>query len=115
MIVIQLTAAYNPGDLDPGQVYPHIKVAAYHIYPDSKHIQLWPQYGSASLSSSISSSWRSGVTQLSSVDIADTNYVTVLLSASQGAELPFDAAGRIFHKYLLDNGYFTGSLLSSSA
>lgn len=110
MIVIELSAAYNPGDSDPGRVYPHVKISAYHFYPDSQHMQIYPQYGSASLSAS---AWTPGVVFLGSRDISDVAYTAMIASSSLPGELPFVASDRLLHKWLLEN-HLTGTLLSSS-
>lgn len=112
MIVIQLSSAYNPGDADPGRLYTHIKINAYHFYPDSQHIQIYPQYGSASLAES--GSWTGSSLFLGSRDIAGSEYALVLSSASLPGELPFAASDRVLHQWLLQN-YLTGTLMSSSA
>lgn len=111
MILIQLSSAYNPGDTDPGRTYPHAKIAAYHIYPDSNHIQVYPQYGSGNLSSSY---WNPGSVFLGSKDISDSEYTALISSASLVGELPFVASDRILHKWLIDSGHVSGTLLTGT-
>ena len=117
--MIVLSTAFSPGDVDPGKSYTHLRIVEIRINTCKKSIGMLTQHGYME-----SGEWTPGkvaptvftVTNGKSVNAYD-NLVVASVALQTDVVAPgvseynvYAAAGRCCYQWLIDKGYFAGTL-----
>jgi len=104
---IQLTAAFDPGDVDPGVTYPRVIIKSFLCQPLTQEIAVVCEYGSGS-----SSSWTPGVVPTQEFLVSGSDYTTMIAELpDSGLEAIYDGAARVIYQWLIDEGHFAGTIV----
>jgi len=109
---ILLDTPWSPGDADPGNSYPRIKITKFSIEPDriisgsmSGSIVIQYEYGDE-----ISGSWTRGLAAPGlgiMVTGSDYDYLVALTGSSESI---YETAKISLYQWLLDNNYVSGAI-----
>jgi hypothetical protein len=102
---IQLTTAFNPGDLDT-VTYTQVKITKVYLSLDSKSFEIRCQYGNT-----VETAWVKGVVDDRNFNISGTDYDTLIAATPEAEETTYDAAARELYQWLLDNDKFVGTIV----
>lgn len=114
---IQLTTAFNPGDLDPGKQYTHLAIRHLEHSLDNQTIRLICKYGVLEEGSFVAGAMSPTKTHLiqdePTADPPGTDYTDLVATqvvSGDVDDLVYDVNAKHLYQYLLDNGEYAGTI-----
>lgn len=103
---IQLTTAFNPGDLD-NTTYQQVKIPLYITDVLGKNLQIIYQYGNT-----IDGVWQPGQAgPRRQVTVTGQDYIDIIAELAEENETVYEAVSRILYQYLLDKEIVAGTIV----
>jgi len=106
---ILLDTPFNPGDLDPGQVYTEAKIKSIYLNLHDQSINIVWIVGNT-----VSGVWIEGaMAKVKDIWIQGEDYNAIVQEQISGVDnnLIYEGVKRVFYDYLLGNGHIIGSLI----
>jgi len=107
---IQLTTPFNVGEADVTSPFQSVKIQVTEILPDVRRINFVTRLGNDGENGFQYGLALEGVT-VKRFSVADEEYDAMISAKSAGAnEVYYDKVGALLYQWLLDKGYFVGSI-----
>lgn len=106
--MIQLTTPFNPGDVDSGRTYPHVKVTEFHFYWTVGIIEVICQYGEQS-----GNTWSPGKVSNPAIRFTGTAYTELVSTLCPDDTTPvYVAAYAALYDKLITENHFSGTVVT---
>lgn len=110
-MALLLTTVFNPGDIDAGKTYSHLKIQDFDLHTSSKVINFFAEYGNES-----EGVWQRGAASPAlDFQVTGPDYDAMIVAQStaddggSGHEI-YSGAKRLLYQWLIDNGHAVGAV-----
>ena len=103
---LQLTTAFNPGDMDPDKTYAQVKIIGYSVNILDRSMSLFCQLGNT-----VNGAWTPSVVPVKTINLLSDKFLPLMLQAVVNGETVYNAVSRVLYQHLIDDGTYPGTIV----